>query len=109
VRIDYVPSLDDWKTAWDFIHFRGFLDTKMMFQFIWQGCDSMLAAPLILDLIRLLELAQRRKETGVMKHLACFFKTPLDVSDHNFFHQMNLLQDYARACQTKSRQKSAAV
>lgn len=109
VRIDYVPSLDDWKTAWDFIHFRGFLDTKMMFQFIWQGCDSMLAAPLILDLVRLLELAQRRKEVGVMKHLACFFKTPLNVTDHNFYTQMQQLQDYARSCQTKGRHKHAAV
>ncbi|MGH7144314.1 MAG: inositol-3-phosphate synthase [Planctomycetota bacterium] len=109
VRIDYVPSLDDWKTAWDFIHFRGFLDTKMMFQFIWQGCDSMLAAPLILDLVRLLELAHRRKEVGVMKHLACFFKTPLEVTDHNFYTQMISLQEYARAAQTRGKHKPAAV
>jgi myo-inositol-1-phosphate synthase len=39
VGIEYVPSLGNWKTAWDFIHFRGFLGTKMSAQFIWQGCD----------------------------------------------------------------------
>src|SRR6266849_5332756 len=47
--IEYVPSLGNWKTAWDYIHFRGFLGTKMAAQFIWEGCDSILAAPLVLD------------------------------------------------------------
>src|SRR5262249_25717572 len=45
VSIEYIESLDDWKTAWDHIHFRGFLGTKMIMQVIWQGCDSLLAAP----------------------------------------------------------------
>ena len=66
VSIEYIESLDDWKTAWDHIHFRGFLGTKMILQFIWQGCDSMLAAPLVLDLARLALLAQRRGEVGVL-------------------------------------------
>ena len=44
VTIEYVESLDDWKTAWDHIHFEGFLGTKMTMQFTWQGCDSLLAA-----------------------------------------------------------------
>src|SRR5439155_852076 len=43
VSIEYIESLDDWKTAWDHIHFRGFLGTKMIMQVIWQGCDSSLA------------------------------------------------------------------
>jgi len=47
VTIEYIPSLDDWKTAWNHIHYRGFLNTKMILQFIWQGCDSILAAPLL--------------------------------------------------------------
>src|SRR4029077_12173615 len=38
VTIEYIESLDDWKTAWNHIHFRGFLNTKMILQFIWQGC-----------------------------------------------------------------------
>ena len=64
VSIEYVESLDDWKTAWDHIHFAGFLGTKMAMQFTWQGCDSILAAPLVIDLARLALLAQRRGESG---------------------------------------------
>src|SRR3989442_552300 len=44
VRIDYVPTLGDWKTAWDLIQFEGFLGTPMTLQFTWQGSDSALAA-----------------------------------------------------------------
>ena len=66
MSIEYIESLDDWKTAWDHIHFQGFLGTKMTLQFTWQGCDSLLAAPLVLDLARLALLAQRRGEAGVL-------------------------------------------
>lgn len=96
VAIDYVPSLDGWKTAWDFIHFSGFMDTKMSLQFTWQGCDSILAAPLVLDMIRLADLAQRNGEGGLMRHLACFFKDPLGVEEHSFPQQFALLIDYVR-------------
>lgn len=96
VSIEYIESMDDWKTAWDHIHFKGFLGTKMILQFIWQGCDSLLAAPLVLDLARLALLSQRRGEKGVLKHLACFFKSPMGVENHDFFQQLALLQDYVR-------------
>jgi myo-inositol-1-phosphate synthase len=96
VTIEYVESLDDWKTAWDHIHFRGFLGTKMTMQFTWQGCDSLLAGPLVLDLARLALLSQRRGESGVLKHLACFFKNPMGVSEHDFFKQFALLEAYAQ-------------
>jgi myo-inositol-1-phosphate synthase len=95
VSIEYIESLDDWKTAWNHIHFRGFLNTKMTLQFIWQGCDSILAGPLIIDLARLALLAQRRGERGIMKHLACFFKNPMGVEFHDFFQQFELLEKYA--------------
>jgi len=94
VAIEYVPSLGNWKTAWDYIHFRGFLGTKMTAQFIWEGCDSILAAPLVLDLVRLTEFAQRKGEAGPMPHLACFFKDPLGVSVHAFTEQVEMLLDY---------------
>jgi myo-inositol-1-phosphate synthase len=99
VSIEYIESLDDWKTAWDHIHFRGFLGVKMMMQFTWQGCDSLLAAPLVLDLTRLAMLAQRRGEAGVLKHLACFFKSPMGVTEHDFFKQFALLEEYAAQAQ----------
>ncbi|MHC1744075.1 MAG: inositol-3-phosphate synthase [Syntrophobacteraceae bacterium] len=94
VHIEYVPSLDDQKTAWDFIHFRGFLGTKMSLQFVWQGFDSILAAPLVLDLARLAELAERRGESGLMPHLASFFKAPLGVSEHRLPEQFAMLRRY---------------
>ena len=97
VSIEYIESLDDWKTAWDFIHFRGFLGVKMSMQFTWQGCDSLLAAPLVIDLARLALHAQRRGEVGVMRHLACFFKSPMGVEEHDFFRQFAMLEQYARA------------
>ncbi len=97
VRIDYVPSLDDWKTAWDFIHFEGFLGVKMILQFIWQGCDAALAAPLILDLARLVEFAQKGGEAGWMTHLACFFKNPRGVEENGFEAQFERLRAYVRA------------
>jgi myo-inositol-1-phosphate synthase len=96
VSIEYIRSMDDWKTAWDHIHFQGFLGTKMMLQFIWQGCDSLLAAPLVIDLTRLALLAQRRGESGVLTHLACFFKRPMGIAEHDFFKQYALLEEYVR-------------
>jgi myo-inositol-1-phosphate synthase len=97
VSIEYIESLDDWKTAWDHIHFKGFLGVKMALQFTWQGCDSLLAAPLALDVVRLALLAQRRGEVGVLRHLACFFKSPMGVEEHDFSRQTALLEQYARA------------
>jgi myo-inositol-1-phosphate synthase len=95
VSIEYIRSMGDWKTAWDHIHFRGFLDTPMTLQFTWQGCDSLLAAPLVLDLVRFVELSHRRREVGVLAHLGSFFKQPMGLADHDFSRQFSLLCDWA--------------
>lgn len=97
VSIEYVESLDDWKTAWDHIHFEGFLGTKMAMQFTWQGCDSLLAAPLIIDLARMALLAQRRGESGTMPHLACFFKSPMGSAEHDFAKQWAAFGEYTKS------------
>ncbi|MFE9258753.1 inositol-3-phosphate synthase [Streptomyces sp. NPDC006879] len=76
VHIDEVPALGDWKTAWDHIAFDGFLGTRMVLQTIWQGCDSALAAPLVLDLARLLARADESGLTGPIPELGFFFKDP---------------------------------
>lgn len=94
VSIEYIESLDDWKTAWDHIHFEGFLGTKMTLQFTWQGCDSLLAAPLVIDVARLLLLAQRRGESGAVRELAVFFKSPVGVAEHDFGKQFGMLETY---------------
>ncbi|MFH1920575.1 MAG: inositol-3-phosphate synthase [Planctomycetota bacterium] len=95
VSIEYVESLGDWKTAWDHVHFRGFLGTPMTLQFIWQGCDSLLAAPLVLDLIRFTELARQRGETGRLSFLASFFKSPYGVQEQGFARQFQMLEAWA--------------
>lgn len=95
--IEYVQSLHDWKTAWDHVHFRGFLGVKMILQFVWQGCDSVLAAPLVIDLARLSDYHAGRGHAGVMTHLACFFKSPMDVAEHDFSQQMALLHHYVES------------
>jgi myo-inositol-1-phosphate synthase len=105
VGIDYVPSLNDLKTAWDFVHFQGFLDYKMALQFIWQGCDAILAAPLVLDLVRFTALARNRGEGGVMRHLACFFKNPLGVEEQDLHGQFHHLLAYIGAERPRAGRK----
>jgi myo-inositol-1-phosphate synthase len=100
VAIDFVPSLHDWKTAMDFVHFEGFLGAKMSLQFTWSGSDSALAAPLVLDLARLSELALRRGEAGELAHTACFFKSPLAGGPHDFARQFARLLQYAERCRS---------
>lgn len=97
VSIEYIESLGDWKTAWDHVHFQGFLGTPMTLQFIWQGCDSLLAAPLVLDLVRFTALAWRRGETGRLSFLASFFKSPDGVEEHDFTRQFQMLEAWAGA------------
>ncbi|MEU3250676.1 inositol-3-phosphate synthase [Streptomyces sp. NPDC006997] len=77
VHIDDVPALGDWKTAWDHIAFDGFLGSRMILQTIWQGCDSALAAPLVLDLARLTLRAHEAGMTGPLSELGFYFKDPV--------------------------------
>jgi myo-inositol-1-phosphate synthase len=95
VSIECIDSLGDWKTAWDHIHFQGFLGVPMVLQFTWQGCDSILAAPLVLDLVRLCEAARRRGHVGRMTFLASFFKSPYGVAEQRFDRQFQMLEQWA--------------
>lgn len=92
--IEYISSLGDWKTAWDHIHFQGFLGTPMIMQFIWQGCDSILAAPLVLDLARFVGLASQLGEIGELGWLASFFKSPQGASAQEFSEQFAQLRSW---------------
>ncbi|OON81783.1 inositol-3-phosphate synthase [Streptomyces tsukubensis] len=76
VHIDDVPALGDWKTAWDHIAFDGFLGSRMILQTTWQGCDSALAAPLVLDLARLVARAHECGISGPLPELGFYFKDP---------------------------------
>jgi myo-inositol-1-phosphate synthase len=103
VGIDFVPSLDDWKVAWDYIHFRGFLDTKMSLQFTWSGSDSILAAPLIIDLARFAALEHSRGGAGPMRHLGFFFKDPIEVHEHGLNTQWLHLVEHVAAHRQRER------
>ena len=96
VTIEHIDSLGDWKTAWDHIHFKGFLGTPMKLQFTWQGCDSILASPLVLDLIRFTLCAYERGDRGVLSFLSSFFKSPLDTKGGDFGRQFQDLLAWAR-------------
>ena len=95
LSIEHVPSMGEWKTAWDHITFEGFLGTRMTLQFTWQGCDSTLAAPLVLDLARLVGAALRTGHVGPLPALAYFFKDPLGTDEHRIARQFDDLVAWA--------------
>ncbi|MEU6729767.1 inositol-3-phosphate synthase [Nonomuraea wenchangensis] len=94
-HIDYVPDLGEWKTAWDHVSFEGFLGVRMTLQFTWQGCDSALAAPLVLDLARLVGRAHEKGRHGVLPELGYFFKSPLGTDEHALAAQYARLRAFA--------------
>jgi myo-inositol-1-phosphate synthase len=100
LHIDNVPDLGEWKTAWDHVHFAGFLGTRMTMQFTWAGCDSALAAPLVLDLARLLARAHEKGLCGPVAELAFFFKDPAGTDEHRFAAQVDMLVAWAAALGT---------
>ena len=95
VRIERVGDLGEWKTAWDNVTFEGFLGVRMRMQFTWEGCDSALAAPLVLDLARFADLALERGEAGELAELAFFFKDPAGTDVHALHEQYRMLADWA--------------
>lgn len=98
VHIDYVDPLGDWKTAWDHVMFSGFLGVRMTLQFTWQGCDSALAAPLVLDLARLSALALERGHVGAMPFLGFYFKDPIESTEHALTRQYDELVRWVQEC-----------
>jgi myo-inositol-1-phosphate synthase len=97
VGIEYVEDMNEWKTAWNQVRFQGFLGTPMTLQLTWQGCDSALAAPLVIDLVRFVALAQRSGEVGALDALAFFFKDPLGGDEHGLVRQFDRLTEWATA------------
>ncbi len=91
-EIQFFPSLVDNKTAFDFIHFEGFLGTKMKFYFIWDGIDAIVAAPLLIDIARFLLFAKKKGISGVVKEMGFFFKSPMDTNVVNTHEQFEILK-----------------
>jgi myo-inositol-1-phosphate synthase len=96
VRIDYFPPLADHKVAWNFIQFRGWGGHSMRMQFTWEGTDSVLAAPLLLDLARFMVFAQLRGESGPIGAMGLFFKTPEGSREMNLHRQYEELLRWTR-------------
>lgn len=95
-EINFFPSLVDNKTAFNFIHFQGFLGKKMKLYFIWDGIDAILAAPLVIDIARTLLFAKKKGISGVVKEMAFFFKSPLDTNMVNTHKQFETLVEWFR-------------
>lgn len=87
LHIDNVPDLGDVKVAWDHVHAEGFLGSRLTLQTTWSAYDSMLAAPMVLDLARLLALASAAGVAGPVPELGFFFKDPWGSDVHAFADQ----------------------
>ena len=89
VRIDYYRPRGDQKEAWDAIDLVGFLGQRMQVKVDFQCRDSILAAPLALEIARLLDLAQQRGQGGVQRHMGWFFKAPLTLDGSTPEHALH--------------------
>lgn len=98
VQIDYYRPRGDAKEAWDSIDLVGFLGERMQLKVNFLCKDSILAAPLVFDLVRLLDLAKRHKERGIQRQLSVFFKAPYHAvgerAVHDLFKQQALLETW---------------
>jgi len=96
----YRPRGDD-KEAWDNIDISGFLGRKMQIKVNFLCKDSILAAPLVLEIARVLDLARQRGEGGPQEQLSVFFKAPMTANghapEHAFPVQERMLADWLAA------------
>jgi myo-inositol-1-phosphate synthase len=95
VRINYYPPRGDNKEGWDNIDIVGWLGMPMQLKIDFLCRDSILAAPLVLDLILFMDLAQRAQLKGIQEWLSFFYKSPmvkegLYPEHHLFIQEMKL-------------------
>jgi myo-inositol-1-phosphate synthase len=112
VHIHYYPPRGDAKEAWDNIDLEGFLGERMQLKVNFLCKDSILAAPLVLDLVRLAEVAQRNGDKGIQRQMSVFFKSPYHTDDerpvHDLFKQFDLLKQWmGRVAERKPVKASA--
>ena len=97
VDIRYYRPRGDNKEAWDNIDITGFLGQPMQIKVNFLCRDSILAAPLAIEVARCLALAASRKISGVVEELSVFFKSPMFRSrpvTNDFFLQQKLFMDW---------------
>jgi myo-inositol-1-phosphate synthase len=100
VRINYYPPRGDNKEGWDNIDFFGWLGYPMQLKVDFLCRDSILAAPLALDLVLFLDLAQRAGMGGIQEWLSFYFKSPQTqpglYPEHDLFIQQTKLKNTLR-------------
>ena len=100
VRINYYPPRGDAKEGWDNIDIFGWLGYPMQIKIDFLCRDSILAAPLVLDLILFLDLAQRAGMRGIQEWLSFYFKAPMTAPglypEHDVFIQLMKLKNTLR-------------
>jgi myo-inositol-1-phosphate synthase len=103
VRINYYPPRGDNKEGWDNIDIFGWLGYPMQIKVDFLCRDSILAAPIVLDLVLFLDLARRTSELrgiGIQEWLSFYFKSPMTVPglypEHDLFIQLMKLKNTLR-------------
>ena len=103
VRINYYPPRGDNKEGWDNIDIFGWLGYPMQIKVDFLCRDSILAAPIVLDLVLFLDLAQRTPELrrlGIQEWLSFYFKSPMTAPglypEHDLFIQLIKLKNTLR-------------
>jgi myo-inositol-1-phosphate synthase len=100
VRINYYPPRGDAKEGWDNIDIFGWLGYPMQIKIDFLCRDSILAAPLVLDLVLFLDLAHRAGMKGIQEWLSFYFKAPMTAPglypEHDIFIQLMKLKNTLR-------------
>ena len=100
VRINYYPPRGDNKEGWDNIDIFGWLGYPMQIKINFLCRDSILAAPIVLDLALFLDLAQRAGMKGIQEWLSFYFKSPMTAPslypEHDIFIQLMKLKNTLR-------------
>jgi myo-inositol-1-phosphate synthase len=100
VRINYYPPRGDSKEGWDNIDIRGWLDYPMQIKVDFLCRDSILAAPIVLDLALFLDLASRAGMSGIQEWLSFYLKSPMHAEgiypEHDLFIQHTKLKNTLR-------------
>ena len=104
VKINYYRPRGDAKEAWDNVDLVGFLGQRMQLKINFLCKDSILAAPLVLDIARCLDLARRAGQGGVAEPMGVFFKGPMTaehgaVPEHDFGKQQAAFVDWLGSLQ----------
>ena len=103
IRINYYPPRGDNKESWDNIDISGWLGYKMQIKINFLCRDSILAAPIVLDLALFLDLAKRSDMSGIQEWLSFYFKSPQTADGltpmHDVFKQLLKLENTLRYLQ----------